>query len=214
MRVEAYVSSGTPELERFARQLSELLGEYARVSQGKVEFELVDVGNDDARRRARDAGIAEQELVGQTSAGFIGVAFHYGGQRTMLPRLAVDAGSSLEFWISTKIRELRSRAEGIQQRIGVVSNKQELKLTDRNLVPRVAGDKKAPSLNIILEDAFPFYRLEEVDLRGGSAGVDPALLGLIVTQPRVAYDERELAHFRQCSARTGSTSFSVPTGFR
>jgi hypothetical protein len=36
----------------------------------------------------------------------------------------------------------------------------------------------------IIEQAFPFYKVEEVDLKGGESAIDKDLVGLIVTQPQ------------------------------
>ena len=49
------------------------------------------------------------------------------------------------------------------------------------------------SIQGIITQNFPFYRFSEVDLHGGSAEIDPALQGLVVTQPESDLTDAELA---------------------
>ncbi len=44
----------------------------------------------------------------------------------------------------------------------------------------------------IMEQAFPFYKIEEVDLKDGAEPISKDLVGLIITQPRKDYSEKEL----------------------
>jgi len=41
----------------------------------------------------------------------------------------------LELLISNKVREIRDEADHIRQRIGVLAQHDEIKLTDKNLIP-------------------------------------------------------------------------------
>ncbi len=54
------------------------------------------------------------------------------------------------------------------------------------------GRGGAPSIQSILEQAFPFYKLEEVDLKDGDSEIDKDLDGIIITQPRKDYTDKEL----------------------
>ena len=38
-------------------------------------------------------------------------------------------------------------------------------------------------MKAIIEQAFPFYKIEDVDLKNGDAEIDKELDGLIITQP-------------------------------
>src|SRR5690606_27585946 len=111
----------------------------------------------------------------------------------------------LEFWITNKIRQVRDKADEITHRIGVITGKDEIKLSDNNLVP---GGRQTPSMKSIIERAFPFYKIEEVDLKGGDAEIDPELVGIIITQPDKDYTDKELRRIDQFLMR-GNKSLAV-----
>jgi ABC-type uncharacterized transport system involved in gliding motility auxiliary subunit len=98
----------------------------------------------------------------------------------------------LEFWITNKIREIRDKSENIKHRVGVITGKDEFKLSDANLVAKQGKGGQGPSMQGIIEQAFPFYKIEDVDLKGGEGAIDKDLAGLIITQPQKDYDEKEL----------------------
>ncbi len=54
------------------------------------------------------------------------------------------------------------------------------------------GKGGGPTMQGIIEQAFPFYKIEEVDLKGGENAIDKDLVGLIITEPQKDYDEKEL----------------------
>src|SRR6187399_131353 len=120
----------------------------------------------------------------------MGLVLKYGSEKAVIPQIMQAEG--LEFWITNKIREIRDKAENIKHRIGVVTGKDEFKLTDANLVPKQGKGQGGPNMQGIIEQAFPFYKIEEVDLKGGKNAIDKDLVGLIVTQPQKDYDEKEL----------------------
>src|SRR5690606_13710958 len=90
--------------------------------------------------------------------GFMGIVFKYGSERDSIPFLWPERSDGLEFWITNKIREVRDKADEITHRIGVITGKDEIKLSDNNLVP---GGRQTPSMKSIIERAFPFYKIEE-----------------------------------------------------
>ncbi len=198
--VEAYVTKGLAQLDTFVRDLTDLLKEYERASNGKFKFTLIEAKTDEQREQAKEAGLQEMAF-GETSAtgsdqasiaqGYMGLVFKYGSEKGVIPQLAPGRSEGLEFWITNKIREVRDKAEDIKHRIGVITNKDELKLSDGNLVPK-QGRGGAPSIQSILEQAFPFYKLEDVDLKEGEEAIDAELDGVIITQPRKAYTDKEL----------------------
>src|SRR5450432_2926848 len=120
----------------------------------------------------------------------MGLVLKYGSEKAVIPQLMQADG--LEFWITNKIREIRDKSENIKHRIGVITGKDELKLTDTNLVAKQGKGGGSPSMQSIIEQAFPFYKLEELDLKGGENAIDKDLVGLIITQPQKDYDEKEL----------------------
>lgn len=200
VHVEAYVKTGLAQLDAFVRDLTDLLKEYERVGDGKFQYTIIEPDTDELRERAREAGLQEQPF-GEASAtgadqasvtqGFMGLVFKYGSEKGVIPALHPARGEGLEFWITNKIREIRDKNDDIKHRIGVVTGKDELKLDDTNLVARQGGGG-APSLKQIIQQAFPFYTIEEVDLKEGNEPIDSGFVGLIITQPRKAYTEKEL----------------------
>jgi ABC-type uncharacterized transport system involved in gliding motility auxiliary subunit len=201
IQVDAYIKTGLPQLDAFVRDLTDLLKEYEREGKGKFKFTLIEPNTDELRDQAKEAGLQEQPF-GEMSAtsedqaaiaqGYLGLVFKYGSEKAVIPQLPYQNGDGLEFWITNKIREIRDKADDIKHRIGVVTGKDELKLSDANLVPKQGQGQGGPTLKGILEQAFPFYKIEDLDLKAGASAVDKDLAGIIITQPQKDYDEKEL----------------------
>lgn len=198
VQVDAYVKTGLPQLDAFVRDLTDLLKEYERAGGGKFKFTIIEPNTDELRAQAKEAGLTETPFgeanqTGEDQAsitqGYMGLVLKYGSEKAVIPQLMQADG--LEFWITNKIREIRDKSENIKHRIGVVTGKDELKLTDANLVPK-QGKGGGPSMQGIIEQAFPFYKVEELDLKGGENAIDKDLVGIIITQPQKDYDEKEL----------------------
>ncbi len=214
VQVDAYVKTGLPQLDAFVRDLTDLLKEYERAGKGKFKFTLIEPNTDELRQQAKDAGLQEQPF-GEVSAtgddqasiaqGYLGLVLKYGSEKVVIPQLAPNQTDGLEFWITNKIREIRDKADDIKHRIGVVSNKEELKLTDTNLVPKQGRGGNSPSLQAILEQAFPFYKIEELDLKDGAGEIDKDLAGIIITQPQKDYSEKELRRIDEFLLRGGKS---------
>lgn len=200
VQVDAYVKTGLAQLDAFVRDLTDLLKEYERQGGGKFKFNIIEPKTDDAREKAREAGVSEQPF-GEASAtgdesaaitqGFLGLVFKYGSESAAIPALHPARGDGLEFFITNKIREIRDKNDNIKHKIGVVTGKDELKLTDTNLVPR-QGQGGSPTLEQVIKQNFPFYEIETVDLGGGASAIDPAFVGLMITQPGADYTDKEL----------------------
>jgi ABC-type uncharacterized transport system involved in gliding motility auxiliary subunit len=201
IQIDAYVKTGLPQLDAFVRDLTDLLKEYEREGKGKFKFTLIEPNTDELREQAKEAGLQEQPF-GEMSAtsedqaaiaqGYLGLVFKYGSEKAVIPQLPYQQSDGLEFWITNKIREIRDKADDIKHRIGVVTNKDELKLTDANLVPKQGKGQGGPTLKGILEQAFPFYKVEDLDLKDGGSAIDKELAGIIITQPQKDYTEKEL----------------------
>ena len=200
IQVDAYIKTGLPQLDAFVGDLTDLLKEYDAAGKGKFKFTLIEANTDDLRSQAKEAGLQEQPFVdpSQTSEdqaavaqGYMGLVFKYGSEKTVIPFLSPASQDGLEFWITNKIREIRDKADDIKHRIGVITDKDELKLTDQNLVPKQGKQQGSPSMQTIVEQNFPFYKIEEVKL-SESAPIDKELVGLIITQPRKDYTDNEL----------------------
>src|SRR3954471_6693105 len=198
VQVDAYVKTGLPQLDAFVKDLTDLLKEYERAGGGKFKFTIIEPNTDEQRAQAKEAGLTEQPFgeanqTGEDQAsitqGYMGLVLKYGTEKAVIPQIPAEG---LEFWITNKIREIRDKSENIKHRIGVITGKDELKLSDANLVPKQGKGGQGPSMQGIIEQAFPFYKLEEVDLKGGASAIDKDLIGLIITQPQKDYDDKEL----------------------
>jgi ABC-type uncharacterized transport system involved in gliding motility auxiliary subunit len=193
LQIDVYATRSVSQITDFVEALTVLLTEYERASTGKFTFRLIDVNTEQLRQRAKEAQLQEQSFGEEARAvkGYLGMVFTHGSEVAVIPNLPPTDGG-VEFWVSNKIREIQLKADNLKVRIGVISNKAELKLSDTNLVPRYGDGTKAPSVLSVIRQAFPFYALEEVDLKDGAADIEKGLAGLIVTQPGVDYSEREL----------------------
>ncbi len=215
IQIDAYVTRGLAQLDVFVRDLTDLLKEYERAGKGQFKFTLIEANTDELREQAKEAGL-EPTAFGEASAtgedqasiasGFMGLVFKYGSEKEVIPRMAPGQNQGLEFWITNKIREIRDKADKIEHKVGVVTNKDELSVSDANLVPKQG--RGGPSIQSIINQAFPFYKIETVDLKDGAEEISPELTGLIITQPRKAYTEKELRRIDQFLMR-GNKSLAV-----
>jgi ABC-type uncharacterized transport system involved in gliding motility auxiliary subunit len=200
VRVDLYVKTGLAQLDSFVRDLTDLLKEYERLGGGKFKYTIIEPKTDEQRQEAREAGVQEQPF-GEASAtgdesaaitqGFLGMVLKYGSEKVAIPALHPARGEGLEFFITNKIREIRDKNDSIQHKIGVITGKEELKLSDSNLVPR-QGQQAGPTIEQIIKSNFPFYEIQTVDLGGGAQAIDTSLSGLMITQPGTDYTEKEL----------------------
>jgi ABC-type uncharacterized transport system involved in gliding motility auxiliary subunit len=216
MYVDAYVTKGLPRLDAFVRDLTDLLKEYERGGQGKFKFTVTEANTDELREKAKEAGLSEMAF-GETSAtgedqasitqGFMGLVFKYGSEKGVIPQLNPHQAAGMEFWVTNKIREIQDKEDQTKHRIAVISGKDELGLGDTNLVAKQGGGQRH-SIKSILQNAFPFYQIEELDLKGGEEQIDPEFDGAMITQPRKDYTEKELRRIDEFLMR-GSKSLAV-----
>src|SRR5215472_875699 len=138
LAVDAYVTKGLPKLDAFVRDLRDLLQEYKNAGGGKFDYTIIVPKDEDARKKAKDAGLIEQPF-GEASdtdekaavtQGFMGLVFRYGEQQDVIKFLPPDHADGLEFWISNKIREIRDKGDDIHHKVGVLTGHDELKTTD------------------------------------------------------------------------------------
>lgn len=193
IQVDAYVTYGVPFVNAFVDDLTNLLGEYEAGGDGKFEYTLIEANTEDLRKQAKEAGLQQfafQQSEGEGSTvtpGYLGLIIKYGNEQVPIP-LQPQQAAGLEFFISSKIRELRSTVDDVTFKIGVVSGKGELKLSDPNLVRR-DPQRPGPTLDQVVKANFPFYQFEDVDLSGP---IDSELHGLLITQPAAPYTDEEL----------------------
>src|SRR5215469_9097636 len=176
LTVEAYVTKGLPKLDAFVRDLRDLLQEYKNAGGGKFDYSIIEPKDEDAKKRAKDAGLIEQPF-GEASdtdekaavaQGFMGLVFKYGEQQDVIKFLPPDRTDGLEFWITNKIREIRDKGDDIHHKIGVLTGDDEIKPSDNNLAPSSMGKF---SMQSIITQNFPFYTFQDVDLKGGDSEI-------------------------------------------
>ena len=212
LNVDAYVNTKLPKLKVFVQELTDLLKSYERAGGGKFKYTLIEPETEELKKQAEEAGLQPMAMGDQgegggdqmaIAQGYLGLVFKYGSEKEVIPQLSPQNSVGLEFWISNKIRELRDKADSIKHKVGVVIEKDELKLTDTNLLPRQGGGGGGPSFKSVLSQAFPFYELVDVNLADGATEIDSSLDGLIITQPGKPYSDRELRRIDQFLMRGG-----------
>jgi ABC-type uncharacterized transport system involved in gliding motility auxiliary subunit len=207
LSVELYVTRGLPKVDAFVQDLIDLMDQYEAASNGKLKYTIIEPKTEEQRAAAKEAGLQEANFgdVSETgqdqttfSRGFLGIAFKYGSEKESIPILSPDpqASQGMEFWISTKIRELRDQADDVHQKFGILTGKDEIKLTEQNLIAS-QGRPGGPTMRGILEQALPFYKFEDVDLQNGDVEINKELVGLVVTQPGKDFTEKELRRIDQ-----------------
>lgn len=217
MQIDFYVTRGLAQLDLFVRDVTDLLKEYERAGEGKFKFTIIEPDTDELKEQAKEAGLqpmlfqateATSDDQAQIKEGYLGLVFKYGGEKAVMPtpNPGPTGAQGFEFWITNKIREIRDKEEDIKHRIGVITNKDELKLSDTNLTPRQG--QGGHSIQSVLTRAFPFYTVEEVDLKDGAEKIDTELVGLIITQPRKVYTDKELRRIDEF-LMTGNKSLAV-----
>jgi hypothetical protein len=205
LEITLYVTRGLPKFEVFIQDLTDLLNAYEKASNGKLHYTIIEPKTEDERKQAREDEIQEAPFgeVSKTghdkaliSKGFMGMSFKYGTEKDKIPMLHPDQAQGIEFWISNKIREIHDRADNDQHEIGVLINKDELKISDANLVAG-GGRGQGPNIKAIMEQLFPFYKFKDVDLQAGEAEIDKNLSGVLITQPGKDFTEKELRRIDQ-----------------
>lgn len=194
---DVYVTRGLAKLDVFVDDLVSLLQEYERAGQGKFQFTLIEAKTEELKKQAQEAGLQPMAFAAQAETGddqaaiaqgYMGMVVKYGSEKDIIP-LMPGQSMGLEFMITNKIQEIRNKAEEITQKIGVITGKDELKLTDTNLVPR--RGQGGVNVQQVLQQNFPFYQFVNVEIKAGEP-IDKELRGLILTQPQKDYTDEEL----------------------
>lgn len=200
--VTLYVTRGLPKTDLFIEDLESLLKEYEDASvqpdgTKRMTYKIIEPKTEEEKKAAKEAGLQEvavQEDTGDAASqvqGYMGIVFEYGSEKEVIPVLSPDQNVGLEFWVTNKIREIRDRADDTYQKVGVIV-KDGIKLSDAHLVPPQGG-RGGPTIKSILQQALPFYKIEDVDIEGGEKAIDESLRGVIVLQADTDWNEKELA---------------------
>jgi hypothetical protein len=204
VHVDFYAVARGPELDAYVRSVARLLCAYQLAGSGNFEFKVLDSDTEALRQSAKEAGVNVSGYGDgeRRSTGLLGIALRYGKSTKVIPQLFPESAHGLEFWLSNKVREIRDLEDGIVQRVGVLAGKAEIKLTDPHLVPNPTV-RPGPSILGIIEQAFPYYSVDEVDLKASGGKIDDALTALIVTQPGAPYTDSELRALDEFLMRGG-----------
>jgi hypothetical protein len=199
VRVEAFVTRGSPLLDSFVDALRALLAAYKTAAPQGLEFSILETKDEPTKARARAAGLVEQPFTGASELaalgpGFMGLVVRYGDAESVYKFLPPDLTHQLPFLIGGRIYEVRDKADDVHHKIGVLAGHDEIRLTEANMVPAGMGTF---SIQGIIEKNFTDYVFEGVDLKGGDAAIDDDLEGLIITQPGVDLTEKELRRIDQ-----------------
>ncbi len=197
--VRVYVSRRTPSLSRVGERLTAVLRWFERAGGDKVVVEVLEPTTEKELAEAEARGLQPFEPTLDSAAegaprGKVvsGVSFAYGEDSEAIPLFGGDTWpNGLRGWVASKFRELEDRVEGRTKTIGVVAGKEEIKLSEPNLIS-ARPDRKSPTMLSVLTEGLPFYRFEEIDLRGGDTEIRSDLAGLLITQPGKPYLDREL----------------------
>jgi hypothetical protein len=203
--IDVYVTrAGLAKLNAFVRDLEDLLKEYERAGGGKFRYKIIEAKSDEQKAAAKEAGLKEAAFgegseTGEDQAsiaqGYMGMVLKYGSEKDTIPIMSPDRADGLEFWITNKIREVRDKADDLHHRIGIISGKDEIKISEANLI--AGGGKGGPSMKSIMEQNFPFYKFEEIDLKDGATEIDEKIDGLVITQPGKDFTDKELRRIDQ-----------------
>jgi ABC-type uncharacterized transport system involved in gliding motility auxiliary subunit len=211
LRLDAYVTRGLAKSDSFIKDLTDLLKEYENAKYknadgtqsppSKFTFRLIEPKTQEekeaAKKECSGGTCLTEQLLDEGSAtgdtltigrGFMGFVLNYGSEKEVIPFWPPNDTQGLEFFLSNKIREVRDRADKIETKIGLISGKDEMKITDNNLYP---GGQPF-NLKSIFGEYFPFYTFEDVDLQNGDAEINRELRGLIITQATKDFTEKEL----------------------
>ncbi len=212
LTIDVYATKGLAKNDTFIQDLTDLLKEYEGATYNDpadkkdytshVKFSIIDPKTDEQKEEAKKAGL-EEKVFGEGSEtgkdqatfakGYMGMVFKYGSEQDNIPYWPPEETQGLEFFVTNKIREIRDRAEKSELKIGFVTGKDELKITDNVVAP---GSQNY-NLRGIFEKYLPFYKFEDVDLQNGDAEINQELKGLVITQPQKDYTEKELRRIDQ-----------------
>jgi hypothetical protein len=189
VQIDAWVTKGTAELDRFVNELERVLSGLQASGRGMLVYRVTVASTPEAQRAAKDAGLRETAL--GASSGYLGVAVRYGKEQWVLASLRPADRDRLAMTMVLAIRELALRVHRRTKRIGVIHGNGGIRLDE----PLTAQDRshESPTFKRILELAYPFYQLVEVDSKRGPVAIDDRLAGVIVTQPGQAFDDAQLA---------------------
>lgn len=195
MEIRLYVSADIKKVAEETKKIAVVLEQMKASSQGKLDYLIIDVsehapGAEEKRREASERGLQMTAIDDSSSGmyggrtGYFGMVFSYRAERDRIPILTSADG--IEFWIDNKIREVMARADNVKKRIGIVTGHHEVSISEPYLVPAGSG---SPTIRAVITQYFPYYTLEDIDLR---RAIPPEIEGLLVQSPTDDFKDDEL----------------------
>lgn len=157
----------------------------------KVTFRVIELTSDDLVAAAKTKGLTEKPVKEDpngpvdTRRGFRGFVLKYQKHEEIISFWPSESKREhLEFFLTSKMRELIALGDGVKTNVGVVTDKAALTLREASLAP-----KSTMNMANVLEEYFPYYDLVDVGL---NAEIEPSLDGVVVTQRSERFTEAEL----------------------
>lgn len=183
-----------PQLIKTRQDIIDLLGEYKRYSQGKLEFTVKDPNDPNFETQAKEAGLSEERYAAYLQkeekyhavSGFLGLSIQYKDKQEVINRLTDENVLNLEYEISSRIYKISTDDK---QTVGFLTGHGEKGITGEY---REIAD--------LLRDQF---NVEEVSIADGSP-IDPEKVKvLVIGGPKSEFSQRDLFELDQYLLRGG-----------
>lgn len=187
MHITAYITTGTPSLDAQVHAIHDLLERLKDAGAPHIAYSVVNYANPDGKDKARIAGMSSFDATdsrdGTGVEAVMGLTFEYRNESDKIALLDPGQPAAIEYFVFRKLLELRTKADGPKQRIGVLTGHGEIGFRESYLVPTSMGPRPTPTIQGILAKYFPFIELVDVDLAKNAGAIDESLAGLVITQP-------------------------------
>jgi ABC-type uncharacterized transport system involved in gliding motility auxiliary subunit len=206
INIKFYVSSDLPtRLIPLKSNVTDLLGEYQKQSNGKVRVKIVDPKKDQtAANEAKEAGVPELQFSQvendkyAVSAAYFGLVLSYADKKEVIPQVT-DTGS-LEYNLTSSIYKMTRKEVA---KIGV--------LGEAEVNPMLAGQQGTdPTAGVknVLRQQFIVDQLNVSSSSGTSKDIDPSYKALMVFDNRTKeYDPQEIQALKMYLAKKGNAIF-------
>jgi ABC-2 type transport system permease protein len=189
--IKTYFSDNLPpEYTRLIKNVNDMLDEYVRHGNGKLNLERVDPDNDDFKSQAQEAGITEtpfgelSEDKVEVASGYLGLTVEYKDNKETIKRIS-DTGN-FEYDVTSRIYKLITDEKPT---IGFLTGH---------------GEKATASeYSIFTEYLETQFTVEQVSLTTGKP-IDPEQIKvLVIAAPKSAFSQRDLFEIEQYVLRGG-----------
>lgn len=192
--IEVYFSDNIPPNLTEARQnVLDLLEEYAKTSNGKINLDIKDPESSDFETSAQTKGIQQIQFseYGEdkfsVAQGFLGVAFVNDSATEVIP--VVASIENLEYETTSRI--LKLTASDNKKKIGFYSKFPSPENTETELEGPIQTQSVLSSLTTIQEVLGRQYGVEEIDLSSGKPINVDEFPVVVVVAPTAPLDDRD-----------------------